>query len=766
MNKNAYSSSSRSILRLSLLLGPRSPACANGVLFFFFCFFPPLGPIPGTRPLFALITRSARSSSSRAFCSSALSKASLALRYKTPNVITASNATAIVNPMVVKMFGACTPSESISTASEGSTVASWTRAAVTTNVTDTLGTLGLSVTVEFSVSHATRFAAERTITSLAREKITLALFTAVGATLRRTEPGDRVAVILARRDVHARTATHARIGSGCRTEAIEDRLCDRKNVAVKLEEILISHHVLEGCPDCATIVGTASRRTPAMMGSSPRAAVLRVGEDTSADDDAAASARAAGRAYLERALDDAVTASSAQWAKERSNLLHERAEVESRADELAAKVSVLESENASLKEQLHEAEQAGALAVAEQRKTRAELEERLDDDDVRVQKAQGQCKVWEDACVKYRKRLEHAERSLAKLKTKVNAAGFVEATQDVYGRIDEGDVRGRGHEFERVPQNNVDSPLALLPLPALAPVARKRQREAINKAVNLNTFQGLQELKPPNGTFQDLKQHRDDDAAYARTENEKEKSVSRVGGTTNRPQHALQTGTFNGWRRNKAPVTGNHGVMRRDDWIDEGGLGDGNRERKTEGGGLEGNDLREGNNLLGESPTADVFPNDADTNNGRSGFDFIPRTDPRVDPRNASDRDLFTIGGGNKVFKPNANAMPPPSTNQPSTPRVEKNVQPEPSAEKEIKRVEVERNKFAREKLPAWKCEECEKFYAATGRPVPQLKQGEACQHCPGPSKVNDWSRHRAKWAPPPAPAGFWNLDLTPAPRR
>jgi hypothetical protein len=80
--------------------------------------------------------------------------------------------------------------------------------------------------------------------------------------------------------------------------------------------------------------------------------------------------------------------------------------------------------------------------------------------------------------------------------------------------------------------------------------------------------------------------------------------------------------------------------------------------------------------------------------------------------------------------------------------------------------VEVERNKFAREKLPAWKCEECEKFYAATGRPVPQLKQGEACQHCPGPSKVNDWSRHRAKWAPPPAPAGFWNLDLTPAPRR
>jgi hypothetical protein len=125
--------------------------------------------------------------------------------------------------------------------------------------------------------------------------------------------------------------------------------------------------------------------------------------------------------------------------------------------------------------------------------------------------------------------------------------------------------------------------------------------------------------------------------------------------------------------------------------------------------------------------------------------------------------DFFTISGAQKTnskFREldDTNAIPPPGRGNPDeTPEEE---------EKEIKKVEVVRGKFAREKLPAFTCEQCEKFYTAIGRPVPEGKPGEACAHCPGSNRMNDWSRHRAKWAPPPDPVGFWDLDLTPAERR
>jgi len=131
----------------------------------------------------------------------------------------------------------------------------------------------------------------------------------------------------------------------------------------------------------------------------------------------------------------------------------------------------------------------------------------------------------------------------------------------------------------------------------------------------------------------------------------------------------------------------------------------------------------------------------------------------RADPRGVSDRDFFTIGGAQKTNSKfheldDTNAIPPPGRGNPDkTPEKE---------EKEIKTVEVVRGKFAREKLPAFTCEQCEKFYTAIGRPVPEGKPGEACAHCPGSNRMNDWSRHRAKWAPPPEPVGFWDLDLTP----
>jgi hypothetical protein len=147
---------------------------------------------------------------------------------------------------------------------------------------------------------------------------------------------------------------------------------------------------------------------------------------------------------------------------------------------------------------------------------------------------------------------------------------------------------------------------------------------------------------------------------------------------------------------------------------------------------------------------------------------------PRADLRDASDRELFALGGRREKRRVDATApaidtrldasrrkrVTTRDANETANETARKN-----GEEKEIKRVEVVRGALARAKLPAFACEACEKFYAAAGRAPPEGKEGEACAHCPGPSRANDWSRHRARWAPPPAPRGFWNLDLTPAPR-
>ena len=142
-----------------------------------------------------------------------------------------------------------------------------------------------------------------------------------------------------------------------------------------------------------------------------------------------ASVRAAAKTQMERALDDATRAATESWARERERWVAERAALESRAEALSALVADGEARNASLEEQLRDAEHAGALAAAETRKTRAELDEARDEQEGRFQRLRAEVKVWEDACVKYRKRMEHAERALSRLKQRAGAAGFVEATQ-------------------------------------------------------------------------------------------------------------------------------------------------------------------------------------------------------------------------------------------------------------------------------------------------------------------------------------------------
>ena len=80
------------------------------------------------------------------------------------------------------------------------------------------------------------------------------------------------------------------------------------------------------------------------------------------------------------------------------------------------------------------------------------------------------------------------------------------------------------------------------------------------------------------------------------------------------------------------------------------------------------------------------------------------------------------------------------------------------AARGQVKCVEVVRKKSEREQLNAYACEECRTFYSAM---MPEKDRATIkCPHALPPNAQN--SRHRAKWAPEPAPKGFWNLAFTP----
>ena len=73
---------------------------------------------------------------------------------------------------------------------------------------------------------------------------------------------------------------------------------------------------------------------------------------------------------------------------------------------------------------------------------------------------------------------------------------------------------------------------------------------------------------------------------------------------------------------------------------------------------------------------------------------------------------------------------------------------------------DVVRKKSERELLDAYVCPDCQTFYDAMmpGKDRSTIK----CTHAPPRENVIANSRHRAKWAPEPAPKGFWNLAFTP----
>jgi hypothetical protein len=456
-----------------------------------------------------------------------------------------------------------------------------------------------------------------------------------------------------------------------------------------------------------------------------------------------ASVRAAAKTQMERALDDATRAATESWARERERWVAERAALESRAEALSALVADGEARNASLEEQLRDAERACALAAAETRKTRAELDDVRDGQEGRFQRLRAEVKVWEDACVKYRKRMEHAERALRRLKQRAGAAGFVEATQPEEdrggaGRYPDADRAGRerrgGNEpspkpFAADADADPPSPLALAPPPALAPVAvRKRARDGSgpDAAIRAGPYARRERTARPEKP----------------TEN-----PPRLPSASARLETYARPAAAEGWRRPRTskargfPVAGSSAAGE----SPEGLWGESPEEKKTRPNA----NVRESN---GKKPV---------------GIATFP---PRADPRDVPDRELFVIGGARARRGVADDSAVPATTTRPKLDAAQKTsllraAEKGTEFEKEIKRVEVVRGALAREKLPAFACEACEKFYAAAGRAPPEGKRGEACAHCPGPNRTNDWSRHRARWAPPPAPRGFWNLDLTPAER-
>ena len=321
---------------------------------------------------------------------------------------------------------------------------------------------------------------------------------------------------------------------------------------------------------------------------------------------------------------------------------------------------------ATLRAELTNAEKKEAMAVAEARKARAELDELRDSVQSGKEPLRAELEMWKESSRKYRKKLEHSEQALARLKARAGAAGFVEATPPHHHasafrphpkRVRMEETRNldpAAPESDADPSPpDVDPTLAQMPAPAVPdPGARWRRKGG--------------------GT-----------------------------GAGGSKAHALD------------PVA----ALAADASLRRANSGDSQLWGATQ---VRGGDARGG---------------DAYATEDRRIFKLgVPQTDRRPG--------AVTIGGDENA----AGGFP------------EGRFPARGGKERVVKFVEVVRKRSEREKLPAFTCEECDKFYAAAGL-TGASRPNDACQHRP-PGTADDWSRHRARWAPPPAPKGYWNLGF------
>ena len=440
-------------------------------------------------------------------------------------------------------------------------------------------------------------------------------------------------------------------------------------------------------------------------------------------------ARSTARAGLQRSLDDAVASTSDAWRRELDRVSEawasERRELEARCASLAERADELEAHNATLAQQLRAAEAAGAMAAAETRKTRAELDEARDDVDARRDKMRAELEVWRESSVKYRKRMEHAERALARVKARANAAGFVEATQLT---PDHAPTRRRPSRdppptsppraTETTPEDTPGLPFAPSPAPgpALAPVAtaaakkRTRPPHPAPGVENIAAIASGARMDPPN----------------------------RAAGETSRLgiRGPAAAGPSSKWRR-----TGGGGALRDEPSLRANGVGGADVAHLWGDGSPRVGAARVGGGGFAPRRAGDAFADE-----DREIFKIAPRRDAE-----GSD------GGGEAPPARNGDERNPTARGTGTGTGIGTGPV---GARRETKRVEVIRDKATRAALPAFTCEECDKFYAAAERAGVERPRG-ACTHRPGPGMHNSWSRHRARWAPPPAPEGFWNLGMT-----
>ena len=461
-------------------------------------------------------------------------------------------------------------------------------------------------------------------------------------------------------------------------------------------------------------------------------------------DAALETARAEARACLERSLDVADASIRSAWGREISGALalgsSERAELEATNASLTERVADLEARCASLADQLRGAELAAATAAAETRAARAELAERAETDEARCEKLRAELEVFKRSNTKNRKRLEHAERALARVKDRApHAAGTVEATRiapdgatprraDPDEAAKENEKAAAAAVAAKTPRDDDarDAPLRRARRgPALAPVAA-----AVAAARSSRPRSPSLEGEPRDDARDAAKRRkREGGRPVAHLPEEGGDASPDPGPSSTRAGTVEQRSAGappRGWRR------GARGAGAGDEpslWGERGGTPRGAR-RGGDAFAEEDREIFKIGAPREETWQATTRPADSRSRDARA----------RALGEGAACREGEVVGAGGPGGEP-----------------------AEPARAREVKHAAVVRDKAERAAMPAFACEECERFYAATARAGVRAPRG-ACTHRPGPGREGrdaSHSRHRARWAPPPAPPGFWNLGMT-----
>ena len=483
----------------------------------------------------------------------------------------------------------------------------------------------------------------------------------------------------------------------------------------------------------------------------------------------AAAARAA--ACVEDGIRAALERERAAHANERAELTSRLALVTGDTAAMEARCGDLEERRASLEAQLRSSEAAGALSAAEVRKLRGELEEERDRAESKREALRAEMEMWKESAKKYRKRWEHAEQALRQVKAR---------STSVKGRGGDGVLATRSPAdaaSNRAPQHQTEfrAPRKV----TASPAARKRARvissrggEVAGRRTDAMPSPRVDARAPPATAREGRTCGHGDGGTVTNDCGNKEEQSHRDGGTSGGVREQGHQGDCERERggdmaraRPRADMAGGGGPT------GPSGSDGGAKWRQTGAAGVMGREP----SLRGRGPNHDWRARGADAREQENFLWGASGDTPQRPRRIPEERSLMRLSGGGEqklvgdvyanedrmIFRLAPRRAQAAEADAPSLAAAavarEADAPPPPApGDKEIKHVEVVRRKAERALLPGFTCTECEQFYDAAGRTGLQ-RPGGACTHCPGPG---DRSRHRAKWAPPPAPPGYWNLGF------